>query len=89
MLQLPVSGFSASTYGCFLALALFTQLVGHSSYNWALRWLSTHMIAVSLLGEPVGSTLLAFLLLSEAPTLFTVAGGVVVLAGIAVTATGR
>jgi drug/metabolite transporter (DMT)-like permease len=82
LLQLPVSGFSTSTYGCFLALALFTQLVGHSSYNWALRWLSTHMIAVSLLGEPIGATLLAYWLFGEGLTWGKLFGGLLILAAI-------
>jgi len=44
---------------------------------------------VSLLGEPVGATILAAVFLSESPTLYTVAGGVVVLFGIYLTASER
>jgi len=82
VLRLPVTGFSPSTYACFWALALFTQLVGHSSYNWALRWLSTSMIAVSLLGEPIGATLLAYWLFAESLTWSKFVGGVLILAAI-------
>jgi drug/metabolite transporter (DMT)-like permease len=52
-----------------------------------LAHVDSSVVSVSLLGEPVGSTLLAFLLLSEVPTLPTVVGGTVVLLGIAVTTT--
>lgn len=82
VLRMPVTGFSVSTYGCFLALALFTQLVGHSSYNWALRWLSAPMIAVSLLGEPIGATLLAYWLFGETLSWGKFAGGLLILAAI-------
>jgi len=81
-LQLPVTGFSASTYACFWSMALFTQLVGHSSYNWALRWLSTSMIAVSLLGEPIGATLLAYWLFGESLTWGKFIGGMLILTAI-------
>jgi drug/metabolite transporter (DMT)-like permease len=82
ILRLPVSGFSPKTYGCFWAMALITQIIGHSSYNWALRWFSTGFIAVSLLGEPIGSTLLAYILFDEGLTWAKAVGGALILAAI-------
>jgi drug/metabolite transporter (DMT)-like permease len=82
LLQLPVSGFSTSTWAALGAMALFTQLVGHTSYNWALRWVSTGLIAVSLLGEPIGSTLLAYVIFDEGLTWMNAIGGGLVLAAI-------
>ncbi|MDS0283076.1 DMT family transporter [Haloarcula onubensis] len=82
----PLTGYPAREWVLFAGLALGPGLFGHTVINWALAHLRSSVVSVSLLGEPVGSTLLAFLLLSEAPTLFTVGGGAVVLAGIAVTA---
>ncbi|WP_276252196.1 DMT family transporter [Haloarcula rara] len=83
----PLSGYPSREWGLFVGLALGPGIFGHTVINWALAHLRSSVVSVSLLGEPVGSTLLAFLLLSEAPTLFTVGGGVAVLVGIAVTAT--
>ena len=83
----PLTGYPAREWALFAGLALGPGLFGHTVINWALAHLRSSVVSVSLLGEPVGSTLLALALLSEAPTLFTVAGGVVVLAGITVTAT--
>ena len=83
----PLSGYPTREWLIFAGLAVGPGLFGHTVINWALAHLRSSVVSVSLLGEPVGSTLLAFLLLSEAPTLFTVGGGAVVLAGIAVTAT--
>jgi len=85
----PLTGYQPREWAIFAGLALGPGLFGHTVINWALAHLRSSVVSVSLLGEPVGSTLLALLLLSEAPTLFTVGGGAVVLAGIAVTATDR
>ncbi|WP_324662652.1 DMT family transporter [Haloarcula sediminis] len=85
----PLTGYPPREWALFAGLALGPGLFGHTVINWALAHLRSSVVSVSLLGEPVGSTLLAFLLLSEAPTLVTVVGGAVVLTGIAVTATER
>lgn len=82
MLGLPVSGFTSATWGSFLGLALVAQVLGHSSYNWALRWCSAGLIAVSMLGEPVISSILAYFLLHEGLTLAKFAGGGTILIAI-------
>lgn len=87
--QLPISGFSSNTYACFWAMALFTQLIGHSSYNWALRWFSAGLIAVSLLGEPIGSTILAYFIFDEGLTWFKFVGGGLILIAIYISAAGE
>jgi len=72
----------------WLALvALVPQLLGHSSFNWALRYLPASFVAIALLGEPVGSTALAWALLRETPPPLTLFGAVLILAGIAIAAT--
>jgi drug/metabolite transporter (DMT)-like permease len=73
----------------FVGMALGPGIFGHTVINWALKYVESSVVSVTLLGEPVGSTLLALVLLGEVPDLFTVAGGAVVLGGIYVTATGR
>ncbi len=80
----PMGGFAPETYGWILYLALGPQLIGHSSFNWALRYLSAAYVTVTLLSEPIISSLLAWLLLKEPPTELEVVGGSLVLAGIAV-----
>lgn len=75
-------GYSRGTYLLFLLLALVPQLIGHSALNWALRHLSPSMVAVALLGEPVGATVLAYLFLHEVPTLPRYLGSGLVLVGI-------
>ncbi|WP_158057106.1 DMT family transporter [Halorussus halophilus] len=73
----------------FLGMAVGPGIFGHTVINWALKYVESSVVSVTLLGEPVGSTLLALALLGEVPDAFTVVGGVVVLLGIYVTATGR
>jgi drug/metabolite transporter (DMT)-like permease len=75
-------GYPAETYGIFLLLALVPQLLGHSSFNWALRYLPAAFVSVALLGEPVGAILLTMLFLGEIPALLELVGGVLILGGI-------
>jgi drug/metabolite transporter (DMT)-like permease len=67
-----------------LLLALVPQLIGHSSFNWALAHLPATFVSVATLGEPIGSTLLAYIILGEAPGLVKLMGAVLILVGIAV-----
>jgi len=89
VLRLSATGFSDASYACLWAMALITQLIGHSSYNWALKWFSTSLIAVSLLGEPVGSTVMAYFLFDEGLTTAKVIGGVMILCAITLSAVGE
>lgn len=82
ILRLPITGFSAPTYTMFFAMALIPQIIGHSSYNWALKWLTPSLIAVSLLGEPIGSAILAYIVFEEGLTWFTAIGGALILSAI-------
>lgn len=77
-----LAGYPAVDYVWFLALALFPQLLGHSSFNWALRYLSAAYVSVNLLGEPIGSALLALVFLGEKPSPLEIAGGLLILCGI-------
>ncbi|MDZ7844217.1 MAG: DMT family transporter [Anaerolineales bacterium] len=78
---LPV-GYPVRVYGWFVLLAVVPQLMGHTIFNWALKYLSTALVSISLLGEPVGSTLLAALLLGETPSYLKIFGAILILAGI-------
>jgi drug/metabolite transporter (DMT)-like permease len=77
-------GYEPEAYFWFLMLALIPQLIAHSTYNWALRYLSAAYVSITVLGEPIGSTILAFLLLGEQPTFLMLIGGALILTGILV-----
>ncbi|MDB2237431.1 DMT family transporter [Halorubrum ezzemoulense] len=82
----PLTGYPPQEWLLFVGLAAGPGLLGHTVLNWALAHLESSVVSVSLLGEPVGATLLAVAFLSETPTPATVVGGCVVLLGIYVTA---
>ena len=75
-------GYAPKTYGWIFLLAVLPQLIGHSTYNWALKYLPAALVAVITLGEPIGSAILAFFILSETPSLAVMVGGVFILSGI-------
>jgi len=85
----PLTGYPPREWLLFAGLAVGPGLLGHTLINWALAHLRSSVVSVSLLGEPVGASILALVLLAEVPTAFTVVGGTVVLVGIVVTATDR
>lgn len=81
-----LSGYDLRVYGLLLALAVGPQLVGHTAMNWALGYLSPTLVTVVVLGEPLGATLLALLLLAERPAATLVFGGAILLLGIGLAA---
>ncbi len=72
----------------FLGLALVSTILGHTLYNWSLRYVKAPIVSTSLLGEPVGASLLAILFLAEIPSLTDVAGGALAMVGIYLAARG-
>ena len=64
------------------AITLGPQIMGHTVFNWALRYVEASIVSGTILAEPVVSALLAWLILSEKPGLPTILGGAVVLAGL-------
>ncbi len=86
---LPIAGFSTDTVAAFWAMALIPQLIGHTSYNWSLRWFSASMVAVSLLGEPIGATILGYIIFGEAVTLSKFIGGGLILVAIYIASVGE
>lgn len=68
----------------FIGLAVGPMMLGHTGMNWALRYLPAYVVNLTVLGEPVGATLLAAVLpgIREVPPVLTLVGGAFVLAGI-------
>jgi drug/metabolite transporter (DMT)-like permease len=76
------AGYKWQAYLFIGLLGLGPQLIGHTSFNWALRYVPAPTVAMAVLGEPVGTTILAWLILRQAPTAFEAIGGAVICAGI-------
>lgn len=79
-----LTGYSAGTWGAFLGLALISTIGGQFIFNLLLKNISATAVTMGILGEPVGTCILAFFLLHEriAPRQF--AGIAVILAGLSV-----
>ncbi len=80
----PFTGYAPTDWAVFAGLAAGPMMIGHTGQNWALRYLPAYVVNLSLLGEPVGATLIAWLLpaIAETPPPEALAGGALILLGI-------
>ena len=78
----PLLGFTSETYWLLLAVALLPQVVGHTSFNWSLKYYSATAVSVVILAEPLGASFLAWLFLGEGVTPVQLTGMVVILCGV-------
>lgn len=78
----PFGGFQPEAWLMIALLALGPQVVGHTLFNYLVRELDPTVIAVAVMGEPIGATLLALGLFGEIPPIGAIAGGALLLSGI-------
>ena len=81
-------GYPAATYFWIALMALLPQLVGHTSVNYLVRWWPATLVSVLLLFEPLGASLLGYLVFGEVPTPQVLLGAAIILAGTLVTVRG-
>jgi drug/metabolite transporter (DMT)-like permease len=79
-------GYSPTVYGYILLTALIPQLIGHTSFNWVVRWISPTLVTLVILLEPVLASVLAFLLFQEMPNITGLMGALLILVGVGITA---
>lgn len=79
-----LTDYSADNWLWFLCLALISTILGQTIFNWLLRWLSTSTISMSIVGEPVGTCVLAYFVLGQGVTLQQAIGITIILVGIAI-----
>ena len=84
----PLAPQPARELAIFAGLALGPMLLGHTGLNWALKHSPAYVVNLTLLGEPIGATLIAAMLpgIREVPGPATFIGGAVVFAGVLLTA---
>jgi len=87
-LSAPVYNLTIIDYEIILLMALVSGIFGHTLYNWSLGYIRASVMSVALLGEPIGSSLLAYAIpwIHQEPSLYTVVGGGIILVGIYLTA---
>ncbi|MDD4802526.1 MAG: DMT family transporter [Syntrophomonas sp.] len=84
---LSLTGYPLLDWGLFLLQALAPGIGGHASLNWALKYLKAPVVSVSVLGESVGASLLAYIIFNEVLAWYQIIGGVFILTGIYIAAT--
>ncbi len=86
-----VRGYGSGDWLVFLGLAAGPMMIGHTGVNYALRYVRAYLANLAVLGEPVGATLIAWVLpaIAETPSLSTVVGGGLILLGVGVALRAR
>jgi len=85
----PLTGYSNRMYILLIMIGIIPQLIGHTSFNWALKRRSATSVSVFMLGEPIGATLLGIIFLSEIPVSGEIIGGAILLIGIYLTSSSN
>jgi drug/metabolite transporter (DMT)-like permease len=75
-------GYTPKTYLLLFAIAMIPQVIGHTTVNWALKYFSATAVAVIILGEPIGASFLALVILGETLSAVKIIGGVIILTGV-------
>ena len=75
----PLTGYPPTDWLWFILLAIIPTLLGHSFFNWAVKYISTNVISMSILFEPIGAAILAYLILNEMVTWTQFIGGLLVM----------
>lgn len=81
-MSIPVLGYSLREWGIFALLALVPTIFGHVLFNWLLQYVNAATVSMSVLGEPVGATILAYLLLGEGLNLMQGIAGFIIIGGV-------
>jgi drug/metabolite transporter (DMT)-like permease len=81
-------GYPVAVYLYILLMAIASQVLGHTSLNWAVRWISPTLVTLGILFEPVSSSLLGFLIFKEVPGELVLSGAIVLLIGVALAVIG-
>ena len=78
----PVTGYGAMNYIWGFLLCIFCTLMGHSIFNWGLKYLPASLISNMKLGEPVFASILALILFGQVPGILQIIGGILIIIGI-------
>ena len=83
----PLNNLSIKDYQIIFLMAIVAGIFGHTTYNWSLKYIKASIASVALLGEPIGSTILAYAIpsINQEPSVYTIIGGTIILLGIYLT----
>ncbi|MEM6292373.1 MAG: DMT family transporter [Myxococcota bacterium] len=71
-------------WGAVVVLGVVPGVIGHGLFNWVVRKVPVHIVSFAVLLEPIGASLIAFVLLGRTVTMWEVVGTAIVLLGVAV-----
>lgn len=77
-----LTGYPAGDWLLIFLMALGPGIGGHAILNWALKYVQAPIVSVSILGESVGASILAFFIFQEHLLWYQIIGGLLILAGI-------
>lgn len=82
MLGVSFTNYADREWGIFLLLAIIPTVLGHMLFNWLMKYISATTVSMSILGEPIGASLLAYILLDEMMSYMQIAGGLLAILGL-------
>ncbi|EQB63281.1 MAG: hypothetical protein RBG1_1C00001G0860 [candidate division Zixibacteria bacterium RBG-1] len=83
------SPLTLKNFAWFILLAIIPTLIGHSLYNWLLKYVKAYLVGISILGEPIGASIWAFLIFKEVPRTSLYLGAVLIILGVILALTGE
>jgi drug/metabolite transporter (DMT)-like permease len=89
LMRIPITGYSPQGYVWIVAMALVPQLLGHSSFNYVLKYFPATYVGIAVQLEPVFSAIIAFFLFSESPLAVQILGSATILAGVVLASLGQ
>lgn len=81
-------GYPVAVYFYIFLMAIASQVIGHTAINWAMRWISPTLVTLAILFEPIGSSILGYLIFQEVPGLLVLIGAIIMLGGVALAILG-
>lgn len=76
------TNYPAREWMIFLLMAVVPTVLGHMLFNWLLKYVSATSISMSILGEPVGASILAWIMLGEVMTPLQMIACILLLSGV-------
>ena len=80
--EMPFYPYPLREWALFFGLAFVCTVLGHTVFNWTLRYIQASVVAIAILGEPLGAILWAAVFLGENPTPQQLVSGFIIILGL-------
>lgn len=71
-------------YILFILMAVFPTLLGHSLFNWSLKYVTATYVSMAILTEPILASILAIFIFSEIPSILEIVGSIIIISSLVV-----